>query len=144
MLFKSIIMLYGIHVFSVLVHEMGHYMVAKYLIRSMDEVCIGNLLLLRISSKVQVSPIVFSAHVGVDRDKLLESDGYKIVLFFVMGPMMNMLMSLIAFGCQDANIIVKFVMFMNLIYLVIGLIPIKGTDLYNMVSILKYKKKYLT
>lgn len=67
---KYVVLLYVVHGFAVVIHEMGHYIIAKFLIKSWDEICIGNFFHIKCSSKVKVSPFIFSAYVGVDSEEI--------------------------------------------------------------------------
>lgn len=143
LILKYILILYLIHGFAVVIHEMGHYMIAKFLIKSWSEICIGNIFYVKCSSKVKISPFIFSAYVGVDSEEIFKSKYYKIVLFFIVGPFMNLLTSVVIIICQMENIIGCMAITINLLYFVISLVPVKGSDLYNLVRVLKHKKDYL-
>lgn len=140
---KYVVLLYVVHGFAVVIHEMGHYIIAKFLIKSWDEICIGNFFHIKCSSKVKVSPFIFSAYVGVDSEEIFKAKDYKIVLFFVMGPVMNLLISIAIIVCRMESFIECMVVIINLLYFLISLVPVVGSDLYNLARVLKYKKKYL-
>ena len=79
---KILVELYIIHALSIIIHELAHFIIAFFLLKNYEEIRIGNLIKIRITQKLTISPIIFTGYVATAQDNLLQSDNYKIILFF--------------------------------------------------------------
>lgn len=79
---KTIALLYIIHAISAILHELGHWLVAKRVYKQYEEVCIGNLFFINITKKFKISPIILSGYVSVNQDVVLYSSKGNVIAFF--------------------------------------------------------------
>lgn len=137
---KGIILIYCIHVVSVLIHELAHFLAANILMGGYEEFCIGNIIKIAITPKLIVSPIILTGYVGVDKNKLLGLSGNKIVLFFLIGPFVNLFISMVLWGSYS-HILFFVISRLNLLYFICSIVPIGTTDVGTMLRILKNKQR---
>lgn len=141
-IYKDIGLLYIFHAISAIVHELGHWFIAKKVYKQYEKVCIGNLFFLKLSKKVKISPIIISGYVSVNQDVILSSSKAKVIAFFGIGPLLNLGLAgigLLTYMWDRAYIYMTLV---NIIHFTFSIIPIEGTDGYNLMRVLLYKSKY--
>lgn len=134
------VFVYLIHVGSVLVHELAHLASSILLFKSFEEIRLGNGFYFTLFQKVKISPLILTGYVAVDNDVLLKSSNIKIIIFFLSGLLVNLLVGLPLSLVGQGRL--KYIGYLNLLYCLLSLIPIPGTDVFSMVKVLLYKKKY--
>lgn len=129
--------------FSIFLHELMHYIVAKKIRIPIMKVKIGTEWPKINFGKWKVSPILGNSYVEVDYECLIKQSRVKISLFFVMGIIMNVFLTIIFFVLykymgQLSYIIVSL---SNLFIVVSNLLPVGHTDIAELNAIIKEKNK---
>lgn len=138
-LFKLSLFLYALNVISVVLHELAHLTAALMVFGEFDEFSIGNLIPVISTKKYKVSPIVFSGYVGVNRDRVIESGYRKLCLFYLSGPVVTLLLGVIMyFGIRALPF--RLIGIYNLLSALLFLIPCPGTDMWNLIKVIRYKR----
>ena len=130
------------YIFSLVMHELSHCVMAKIVYKEYDEMRIGNLIYFNITNKVKISPIILSGYVSVDEDKIINSSKKNAVIFFMSGPICNIFLVIISSVLLMFNGIFIYSIYINICLFVFSMLPINGTDFYEMLKVLQYKYKY--
>ncbi len=139
---KLISIVYVIYAGSVILHEVGHLIAAKIFYKEYEEICIGNLMHVKISPKIKISPVIFSGYISVQEETVLDSSKIKAIIFFSVGFVVNFIQVIIGISFNKYSDIFALIAIINMIQCINSVIPIEGSDGYNLIRIMIYKFKY--
>lgn len=134
---KMCLFLYIIHVCSVILHEMGHVLIAHVLHLQVNKVCIGCEKYSLKIGKIQISPFVANGYVeiAIDNCTVKKSD---LMMFFMAGPLINLMIVIGSFFMTHITINAFFVIGINLIHFCGSICPwIEGNDVVSLIKELK-------
>lgn len=139
-MFIKIVILYVVFLFSTFAHELGHIMMAKIFYNAKNcRIEIGNGNVIFKLKKIVVRAIPASGHAyweSIDLDRYNNSNKMRKIMLALGGPLFSLLMSIlfaIAFYRVKPyrelfDILLKFLIFMNLSCFIITILPIKYLD----------------
>lgn len=115
-----IIIMYFINVISVILHEVGHFIVALIVGAKVERVCLGNKKYGIFIGKLSISPIILGGYVECTLD---ESKRFTMIIFYISGPIVNLLVSIGIFMFGNVSETMLGMMFVNFIYFIVGMCP---------------------
>lgn len=139
---KIIAYIYIFHSVSIMLHELGHWFVAKRVYRQYEEVSVGNFFFVNVTKKFQISPIILSGYVSVSQNVILYSSKSAAISFFGIGPFVNLILAGVGLLMHRYGSIFFLMIVVNIIHFIVSILPIEGTDGYNLIKVLIYKSKY--
>jgi len=135
--------IYLIVYFSLLVHELMHYIVARMLRMDVFAINIGFEAISHKRRKLSISPIVGPSYIEVAKEQLVEKKTIQVLMYFMAGIFGNLLLGLLMVGLLffiDNNIVLIGLIF-NLLLVLINAIPIGKTDISTLIRIIKEKNE---
>ncbi|MBQ4283881.1 MAG: hypothetical protein IJB96_08155 [Lachnospira sp.] len=139
---RIVALVYVCHAVSAILHELGHWLAAKKLYGQYEEVRIGNFFCISIGRKFRISPIILNGYVSVNQEVVLDSSKRNVVVFFGAGLLVNLILIIAALSLTICNSAFVYLVWVNIVHIVAGILPVEGTDGYNMIRILSHKSKY--
>ncbi len=125
-----ILIFYAILYFHMAIHEGGHAIIACILGLKIREIKIGAEELSIKWGKLSISPVLSTGHVDVDSRGIRQKNPYKLLLFFEIGPLSNLLTGFI-FQLVLNNIYGRVAFWIGILFFVGNNIPfLKETDGY--------------
>lgn len=127
---KIILVFYAILYFHMAIHEGGHTFIARILGLKINEIKIGAEELSIKWRTLSISPVLSAGYVDVDNKEIGLKNPYKLLLFFEMGPLSNLLTGFI-FQLALNNIYGRAAFWIGILFFVGNNIPfLKETDGY--------------
>lgn len=145
MWYKLFLTYYGIMAFSLSLHELAHFLTAKFLrMRNLDFYLGAPLLQIKIR-RFHLSPFLFMGSVEMDGDEILKQSNVSIFILFMSGPFINSVLLLISL-IMGPSIIQNALLVISLGFIVSSLFPllVKNNDFASLVQYLRVKKYQLS
>ena len=141
-IFETIAVIYIIYALAVLLHELAHFICAKFIHIKIYGVRIGDRFLAMKIKKFSISPLITGGEIEFDQNDLLHQSKMRIVLMFLSGSIANLFFMIIGFCLLSVFNYAVYVIVINAFSIVFNLFPIKflGNDFAKMYDSLKDKK----
>lgn len=128
---KILIGIYLIFYSQIILHELGHYIVACIGHLGVERICIGNQIASLTIGTISVSPILWGGYVEVVEADLMKKSRLFVILFFEGGSFMNLISSLLCFCFGRGILGFAFMLVGVLIALISNIILLPGSDLHD-------------
>lgn len=132
---------YLVFLLSVSIHEIGHlFGVILYRLKEY-EVRIGRKYYIMNNVRFKFSLVPTSGSVKMSYDELEEKGSLATIIVFILGPLFSV--TLLILSLQIGNIIVRYMsVIINFSIAFVSLLPfIPGSDLYNVIKLVKKQKQ---